>query len=128
MPVNFTPENRDPFAENGMPPDNDPMWATLAKESIKDNFTVSRPEDPRIADEAMSRLYDAVSDFVRREYEDELDPSAFNDPSCIGIAETNAEDHEEIVIDMAVNVPNLTLDQYINGEKWIPGTTLTWMP
>lgn len=117
MPVNFTPENRDPFAENGMPPDNDPMWAALAKESIKDNFTVNRPEDPRITEAAMSRLYDAVSDFVRREYEDELDPSAFSDPSCIGIAETNAEDHEEIVIDMAVNVPNLTLDQYINGEK-----------
>ena len=37
--------NSDDFE---MPPDNDPMWAALERESINDSRTVSRPEDPRI--------------------------------------------------------------------------------
>ena len=118
--------NSDDFE---MPPDNDPMWAALERESINDSKTVSRPEDPRI-DEAgnepapapgLDKLKESIRDFVRREYDDDLDEDAFDNSSCIGIAETNVEDREDIVIDVAVNIPDRTLDMYINGER-----TDTW--
>lgn len=118
--------------ENDMPdlsdtPDMEAMWSAMQRESVDDTRFTTRPEDPRIQREAasqrlltdadLSRLKAAVADFVKREFDDELDESAFDDPSCIGIAETNAEDREDIVIDMAVNLQDMTLDQYINGEK-----------
>ena len=65
----------------------------------------------------LTKLKESIQGFVKREYEDELDPSAFDDLSRIGIAETNVEDREDIVIDVAVNIPDKTLDMYINGDK-----------
>lgn len=118
--------NSDDFE---MPPDNDPMWAALERESINDSRTVSRPEDPRISEvgnepaptSELDKLKKSIRDFVRREYGDDLDNSVFDNPARIGIAETNVEDRENIVIDVAVNIPAMTLDMYINGEK-----TDTW--
>lgn len=63
------------------------------------------------------QLKDAIRNFVQREYEEELDESAFDDLTKISIAETNIEDREDIVIDVAVNIPDKTLDMYINGDK-----------
>ena len=111
------PDHIDPDDLLPPSPEEERMWAAIASESVNDTRMVTRPEDPRIETEAMSRLHKAVSDFVRREYADEVDASAFDDPSRIPIAETNVENHEEIVIDMAINVPDLALDQYVNGEK-----------
>ena len=108
----------------GLPPDNDPLWPALQEESRNDASTVSRPEDPHIEEAAqahdiqsLDRLKDAVKDFIKREYLEDLDWTAFDDLTCIGIAETNAEDREDIIIQMAVNVEDLTLDQYVNGDK-----------
>lgn len=115
------------LGDDGMPPDNNPMWSALAKEAVNDMQSVSRPEDPRIQQEAdrhdavspadFAQLKEAICDFVKREYDDELTEEAFDNLSCIGIAETTAEDREDIVIDMAVNLEDMTLDQYINGDK-----------
>lgn len=69
----------------------------------------------------ITKLKESIRDFVKREYDEDLDASVFDDPTRIGIAETNAEDREDIVIDVAVNIPEKTLDMYINGEK-----TDTW--
>ena len=89
----------------GLPPDNDPLWSALQEESRNDASTVSRPEDPRVEKAAqtndiqsLDRLKDAVKDFVKREYLEDLDRTAFDDLTCIGIAETNAEDREDIII------------------------------
>ena len=108
----------------GLPPDNEPLWTTLRNEMQRDSTTVAAPENPRIEQAAavhdlqnIEKLKAAIQDFVRREYEDELVPEAFDDLTCIGIAETNAEDREDIIIQMAVNVEDLTLDQYVNGDK-----------
>lgn len=67
--------------------------------------------------ESVIKLKKAIRDFVRREYEEELEESAFDDLTKIGIAETNAEDREDIIIDVAVNIPEMRLEMYINGEK-----------
>lgn len=93
--------NSDDFE---MPPDNDPMWAALEHESINDSRIVSRPEDPRISElgnepapaPGLDKLKQSIRDFVRREYDDDLDEDAFDNSSCIGIAETNVEDREDI--------------------------------
>lgn len=120
-------DNNWNIGEDGLQPDNGPMWTALAREGVDDSYTVNRPEDPRIQQEAkhrmlffeedMQKLKEAVRAFVRREYDDELTEEAFDNPACIGIAETTAEDREDIVIDMAVNLRDMTLDQYINGDK-----------
>lgn len=66
---------------------------------------------------SLIQLKDAIRNFVQREYEEELDESDFDDLTKISIAETNIEDREDIVIDVAVNIPDKTLDMYINGDK-----------
>ena len=69
----------------------------------------------------IDRLKVSIREFAKREYDEQLDSSAFDNPAYIGIAETNVEDREDIVIDVAVNIPDMALDMYINGEK-----TDTW--
>ena len=120
-------ENNWSIEDEGLPPDNDPMWSALASEAVKDNRTVDRPEDPCIqqeserhelvSDAAMEKLKTAINDFVKREYDIEPTEEFFDNPAYIGIAETSVEGRDDIVIDMAVNLDKLTLDQYINGEK-----------
>ncbi len=67
--------------------------------------------------EAIDFLKWEVIKFVKREYKETVGETYFVDLSRIPVASTNVEDHEEIIIEVAINVPELCLDMYINGKK-----------
>lgn len=48
---------------------------------------------------------------------EDVDETYFIDLARIPVAVTNVEDHEEIIIETAVNVPEICLDMYVNNVK-----------
>ena len=77
------------------------------------------PETPNanINQQDLEHLKELISDFCMREYNEALDDSAFADLTCIGIAETTADDREDISISVTVNVPAMTVEMFINGDR-----------
>lgn len=53
---------------------------------------------------------------VKREYDEDLLPEAFADLTRIGIAETNADDREDITISVVVNIPSVSIDMYLSYD------------
>ena len=66
--------------------------------------------------EQQNKLREAISDFVRREYGDELEPFEFQDMDHIPIAYTEIGDEEEHEIQMIVDAAELQLKQYVDGH------------
>ena len=61
--------------------------------------------------EQRNELLDACNEFVRREYGEDAEPIEMSEE--ISIAYTETDGHE---IEMFINVPELRLEQYIDGE------------
>ena len=70
-------------------------------------------------------IMNAIRELVKREYDEDLYPEAFDDLTRIGIAETNADDCEDITISVVVNIPTLSIDMYLSYDG-IEEKTDTW--
>ena len=69
----------------------------------------------------MDIIIQAITDFLMREYFEDPTPDTFDNPSRVWIGYTYAEDREDIEINVAVNMVDVTIDMYINGKH-----TDTW--
>ena len=73
----------------------------------------------------LNGIKDAIKILVKREYDEELLPEAFDDLTRVGIAETNDDDREDITISVVVNIPTLSIDMYLSYDG-IEEKTDTW--
>lgn len=78
---------------------------------------VSNYELQKEGTDALDYLKREIAKFVKREYAEDVDETYFIDLARIPVASTNVEDHEEIIIETAVNVPEICLDMYVNNVK-----------
>ena len=76
---------------------------SVGSELPKDKPRISETGTVPVPEHEKEKLLESIREFAKREYDEDLDNSAFDNPAYIGIAETNVEDREDIVIDVAVN-------------------------